>query len=901
MTTYPSEDRKRKTRTDNSKIKEQFPDDPWYALDHEEIIERVGSMCDGLAVPLLKYCANVEGLQELLDFAQKSKALPELKQFCVAVLGEQGVGKSSLINAIVDRDLLDNSGSSQACTALATKILHKKDARDRTRSSDMAFEFLDESEIRECIVGQIQCWTELHPGPGAEQYEDDEEEEDDYELEESAPVNRGPKKSAKAKRQAAATAKEFFGIIFNTQKEEFSKKWLENMLQSTDIRTGEFKETCCKQAKERLVQITKELGFEDGLARFADIHDRELAVKQNEGRKIWPFIKLVTIATGNILLRHGLCLFDLPGYGDTSHLRTAVINTFRRKADFEMVVVPSSRVATSETHDAYLDLSLHLKGASKTMALIDENNMYRQIKQIEEEPFISFTERLDQIHQLTDDGEEEIDPTFNEKYDELLNEVTEAYIKRETEMFRIQLQEKGITELFSVAAMSYTAWKNPNRRYDPVLTREQSGIPTLRRQLFLLPAKRNIRDYREHVFEKLPSLRIRAACVAEKHAEDESYANMRLDCKRSIPLLEQELRTVSVAQVDLLVSKPWIPSVRHDISGSIRSLVGRNWIHSKIHVSGFAKIIREWGIPLNGKYKGRNLNADIVAPMEDDIEQWYEDMSPRIEKLAQYLDNSISKLSASIVSNIDHSKAEPALKLRALEALEDAQRRVSSARDTLEEKLADSLNETRIHFTTEIDITCPIAKEMSPVYKLARELSGKGVMEAQRLLIANCITADPANPKMKPMVLLAKKIEGKVVKKQKKAWNAQCNEFIEETIGHFEEFLLTTERLLIDEAYTTEEHKKARTELKALLVDFDRSLKRIQLRFTVKPAVEKAEEPVEKIEGPAEKRSKLEDTVDEGSPETLQEESIPPSESVPVYLVQAGPTHALPDCTNFAA
>lgn len=63
------------------------------------------------------------------------------------------------------------------------------------------------------------------------------------------------------------------------------------------------------------------------------------------------------------------------GYGDTSHLRTAVINTFRRQADYEMVVVPSSRVATSETHDHYLDLSVHLKGANKTMVVMNKSDV----------------------------------------------------------------------------------------------------------------------------------------------------------------------------------------------------------------------------------------------------------------------------------------------------------------------------------------------------------------------------------------------------------------------------------------------------------------------------------------------------------------------------------------------
>jgi hypothetical protein len=169
------------------------------------------------------------------------------------------------------------------------------------------------------------------------------------------------------------------------------KQWLHNELQTTDISTGDFAEKCRRQASAYLGQIRKVLGKQDGIVRFEDVPGRNLPEKQDIAKNIWPFVKLVTIATGHVLLRHGLCLFDVPGkidrvinhhliltvtgYGDTSHLRTAVINRYRRKADFEMVVVPSSRVATSETHDRYLDLSLHVKGASKMMVVMNKSDV----------------------------------------------------------------------------------------------------------------------------------------------------------------------------------------------------------------------------------------------------------------------------------------------------------------------------------------------------------------------------------------------------------------------------------------------------------------------------------------------------------------------------------------------
>jgi hypothetical protein len=273
----------------------------------------VCKMCDDSIPPLQKHCPGIEGLEELIKAIEEAKRLPDFKQFCLAVLGEQGVAKSSLLNALLDRDLLDNSGSAQACTALATKIVHKKGAVDGTRKSDVTVEFLDDEEVRECIIGQVQCWTEMYPGPDAQQQESDGEEDCEVIDEPETPVRNRTRRTTKAKKKAAATAKDFFSIIFNAKEDKKNRQWLEEALHTTDIRTGGFLDVCCRQATKRLEQIGKKLGVKDGVARFEDVADRKVADAQIIARRIWPFVKLVTIATGHILLRHGLCFFDLPG------------------------------------------------------------------------------------------------------------------------------------------------------------------------------------------------------------------------------------------------------------------------------------------------------------------------------------------------------------------------------------------------------------------------------------------------------------------------------------------------------------------------------------------------------------------------------------------------------------
>lgn len=185
--------------------------------------------------------------------------------------------------------------------------------------------------------------------------------------------------------RGATTAKEFFGIIFNTKEDDVTKRWLDEMLHKTNLQDGEFSKTCHKRAETRLREIGGKIDMRESLSEHKDVSDKDLAQIRNLIKTIWPFVKSVTIATGHVLLRNGLCFFDLPGkivesrrgrtlltklgYGDTSQLRETVINEFRRRADLEMVVVPYSRLQTSTVQEYYLGRSIRRMGANRTLVM----------------------------------------------------------------------------------------------------------------------------------------------------------------------------------------------------------------------------------------------------------------------------------------------------------------------------------------------------------------------------------------------------------------------------------------------------------------------------------------------------------------------------------------------------
>ncbi|KAH7351394.1 hypothetical protein BKA66DRAFT_575614 [Pyrenochaeta sp. MPI-SDFR-AT-0127] len=832
---------------------EQFPDDPWYDLDYEDVTLKTSKLCDNLAVPLQRYAFVDQGIRDLLGATQAAKTLPSITKLFLAVLGEQGAGKSTLVNAILDRKLLERSGGTKSCTAYATIILHKDGADDSTQLSDIIVEFFNEDEIKISINEQILRWVEVYPGFYTGQQDNNEDESDagrtptEETTSENGPKNPNcPKMLSEQLKHSTQTAKEFFEIIFNTGKDTETRRWLQETLYETDISMGDFSNICFTHAQARLDQLDTKMPINNGKSTLSDVSDRELAKAEAMIREFWPFVKVVTVATGHVLLRHGLGFFDLPGYGDTSQLRETVINTFRRKADFEMVVVPSSRVQTSITQQQYIDLSIHLhKGPNKTLLvmnksddLINADNMEAQIRHIEQEPFPTFMARFEKIEMLKADSS--IHPsTIAALRTELVKDVSAEIITHETEIVQKQMREKNI-EVYSTSALAYTEWTDPYRTKEPLIGPRTSGIPALRQLLCKLPTKANFQNYYDHTFRVLPRLRSQADRVTEKHIEDQSYAMMRQDLKQKIPGNIENLKRVTINQIDSLIMKPWSSTEKQKVITAITRLPDHKWIHCKIHHSGFRKMLRENGIPVNGKYYGYNLNRDILSTIVGYIDKWHTVMHHQAEQLSNSLKQPVQFFLAETEASINRSSADPTLKERVIEALEDTLEAMELAYDTLLAGLLQSLKETHLHYTTEIDIYSPIAQKMKAIYARAQDRRnvqfGKGTYERQRKTIVTFIIdprrATHSHPCIGKLSPLLKILRNGIVSEQRHAWKKNCDDFITDVAVQLNDFCKITEDLLKNTAYKTQEHKKARELVKKLLVDFDKTLTEIQCRFT---------------------------------------------------------------------
>lgn len=295
---------------------------PWIALKHKEIETLVGNLCNELIRPLRQYESCDKHIANLIQAAQKVKSFPQVKSFIVAVLGVQGGGKSNLINAILGRRILLTSGGTNSCTSYATRIEYKEDTADDIRVSDIMVQFLDDEEITDCIREQIHLLAEILVRPDR-QHEDSNEndttgidENSDSAASDHEDLNVSAKSNKKlypSNETITKTANDFFGIIFNTKEDNEAENLLNRELYTADIEAGRFFQICFDKAKERLAQIGTDFVIKNGIARLYNVPDRDLEKSQLTIQKLWPFVKCVTVATGHILLRHGLQLIDLPG------------------------------------------------------------------------------------------------------------------------------------------------------------------------------------------------------------------------------------------------------------------------------------------------------------------------------------------------------------------------------------------------------------------------------------------------------------------------------------------------------------------------------------------------------------------------------------------------------------
>ncbi|KZS86334.1 hypothetical protein SISNIDRAFT_391153, partial [Sistotremastrum niveocremeum HHB9708] len=215
-----------------------------------------------------------------------------LPSIIIAVCGATGAGKSSLLNAILDDNIVPTSGM-KACTSVVVEISYNQEP---TIDADISFLTRQEweSELTD-LLKEIRAVDGVNDG---DEGEGDEEE-------------------------AAAAFQKIRDVYPSLKRNQLAKMTPAEILNNHP-------------------DITSRLGTIDRISEPNSASFSVIKIKKYIENKAYlcPLIRLVQIRCHAAPLATGAVLVDLPGVADTNLGRVEVANRYLQKCDFLWIVAP---------------------------------------------------------------------------------------------------------------------------------------------------------------------------------------------------------------------------------------------------------------------------------------------------------------------------------------------------------------------------------------------------------------------------------------------------------------------------------------------------------------------------------------------------------------------------------
>ncbi|OCH93605.1 hypothetical protein OBBRIDRAFT_832536 [Obba rivulosa] len=265
----------------------------------------------------------------------------------IAVCGATGAGKSSILNAILDDNIVPTSGM-RACTAVVTEIgYHNK----KTIDADVSF--LSEQEWRQELGvllddlvdedGHVKRANDLRSDAGVAWQKVHAvypmiTQDMLVKMSVDQIISRDPRIAAilgTTKHISAANSKEF-------------AKEIAKYIDSKEKR-GEKKP---KKDKEKDKSKDKEPSLMDKVFKAALTKDTSSKKKDNDTSNdpaFWPLIRQVNVKCNARALSTGAILVDLPGVADANAARNNIAKDYMKKCDCIWILAPITRAVDDKT------------------------------------------------------------------------------------------------------------------------------------------------------------------------------------------------------------------------------------------------------------------------------------------------------------------------------------------------------------------------------------------------------------------------------------------------------------------------------------------------------------------------------------------------------------------------
>ncbi|KAH6678502.1 hypothetical protein B0J14DRAFT_582898 [Halenospora varia] len=431
-------------------------------------------------------------LERLLKDARRLGTFRSSDTRTIAVLGDSGEGKSSLINSLLHFPEIAKTGDiGAACTSVVTEYRQK--TKDHTAPITIEVEYLSKPEIEDLIKELLWNYRQMFLP---------EVEEDKVDAKEYARLQRESEQAWSALEAG-----------FKHQR-SFNKQLLSDMAEGG-----------LAKATDQLIQWAHELEWPDGgnsgMWKGTANTAEECCEMTSEFMqdKFWPFTKIIRVYLSAQVLKTGVVLADLPGLQDTNLARVRATQTYLMKCDNIFIVTKISRAITDQSlkSSLYSILARHapveweeLGGRSLNLAVV--------------------CTKSEDINQKTARREfcgphKKISPLVMEQLDKSIkdakennNKVLKKQLKRKQELLLIDSRNCHVKEglqyayaskipgrRLEVFCVSNTTYEKYSRKGNTEMV-HASGIPELRRFCHTITAGAQLLEAKHFLQSTLSSL-----------------------------------------------------------------------------------------------------------------------------------------------------------------------------------------------------------------------------------------------------------------------------------------------------------------------------------------------------------------------------------------------------------
>ncbi|KAJ5719982.1 hypothetical protein N7493_006860 [Penicillium malachiteum] len=236
-------------------------------------------------------------------------------------IGDSGVGKSSVINSLLDeKEIARSSGAGAACTSVVTEFRNVDNAHPNPYTIEI--DFMGSEDIKELLEELLRNFRTYNRPSLCDQISSDEECD----------------KAEMAATRAMRTLESLFH-----DKEELTPEFLgdesedawERIIKRLETWAGDVLARRPDQIKDRSAVVTT-----DDLQSCKDYLDFLMnSSHKNENLVLWPFINLIRVYLQSPVLESGLVVADLPGFRDMNYARTRATERYLFHQCDEVVIV----------------------------------------------------------------------------------------------------------------------------------------------------------------------------------------------------------------------------------------------------------------------------------------------------------------------------------------------------------------------------------------------------------------------------------------------------------------------------------------------------------------------------------------------------------------------------------